>query len=375
MTSDFTITLTGQSMIRGDTRVDAPAAVPAITALVRGDAAFTNYEAAVYDPEKGESTRSGRFASPPESIAALKSFGFNLLALPNNHSFDLKVPGILNTLETAERVGIGCAGTGRNLDEAAAPCFVKSPKGSIALLAVASGLVLDGRATPARPGSNELRIDGSEPNAEDVERILQSVRNAKRSADLVVVSHHNHHYPGVERPQDFKQILLSELPVRLAPPPWLETWARQLVDAGADVVAMHGPPFLHGMQIYCGKPIFFSLGNFIFQVPPESIHLEEPIMWESVVAYVDFRGDSLSGIRLQPIAMNKVGSGLPNPHDEFDVNEYHRTRGLPRAATGAQARHLLERFARFSQVYGTEVRISGDAAEVVIPAARQELSR
>ena len=368
MNTELTITLTGQSMIRGDTRVDAPAAVPEIASLIRGDIAMTNYEAAVYDPAKGESTRSGRFASPRESIDALKSFGINLLAMPNNHSFDLKVPGILNTLEAADRAGIAHAGTGRNLAEAAAPRFIESPKGTIALVAAASGLVLDGRATSTQPGSNELRITGSEPNAEDAERILNSIREAKRSADLVIVSHHNHHYPGVEGPKDFTQLLLSELPARLAPAKWLEGWARRVVDAGADVVAMHGPPFLHGMEIYKGKPIFYSLGNFIFQVPPESTHLEEPIMWESVVAYVDIRGDSLVGIRLQPIGMNKIGSGLPNPHDQFDVNEYHRTRGLPRAVKGAQARYLLERFAQLSKPFGTDVRITGETAEVVVAA-------
>jgi poly-gamma-glutamate synthesis protein (capsule biosynthesis protein) len=271
-------------------------------------------------------------------------------------------------VEAAERAGIGHAGIGRNLAEAGAPYFFKSPKGTIALVACASGLVLDGRATPTQPGSNELRIAGAQPNADDVERILQSVRAAKKSADLVIASVHNHHYPGVERPEDFKQILLSQLPARLAPAPWLEPWARQLVDAGADVVAMHGPPFLHGLEIYKGKPIFYSLGNFIFQVPPESIQLEEPIMWESVVAYVDFEGDKLKAVRFQPIAMNKIGKGLPNPHDQFDVNEYHRTRGLPRPATGNQARFLLERFAELSRSYGTEIAIQGDTAELVLHA-------
>jgi hypothetical protein len=90
-------------------------------------------------------------------------------------------------------------------------------------------------------------------------------------------------------------------------------------------------------------------------------------MWESVVAYLTFDRDQLKGIRLQPIAMNKVGKGLPNPHDQFDVNEYHRTRGLPHPATGGQARFLLERFARSSKVYGTEVEIHGDTAEVRVP--------
>jgi poly-gamma-glutamate capsule biosynthesis protein CapA/YwtB (metallophosphatase superfamily) len=359
---EITITLTGQSMIRGDTRIDAPDAVPAITSLLEGDVAFTNFEAAVFDPSKGQTMRDGRFASPSGAMEALKSFGFNLLSLSNNHSFDIDVRGIVATLEAAERLGVGHAGTGREMHAANETTVVQTHKGSVALVSFASGLVSNGRATETSPGVNELRIIGTTPHADDVERILQRVREAKGAADIVVVSHHNHHYPGVERPSDFKQLLLSQLPARLAPPDWLEPWARRLVDTGADVVAMHGPPFLHGMEVYKGKPIFYSLGNFIFQVPPESIHLEEPIMWESVVAHVDFEGDKLKAIRFQPITMNKVGKGFPNPHDEFDVNQYHRTRGLPKPATGPQARFLLERFAQLSECYGTQLVIDGARA-------------
>ena len=57
---------------------------------------FTNFEATVI--EKEQSTHDGRFLSPPEALDALKAFGFNLVALSDNHSFDLKVPGIQNTL-------------------------------------------------------------------------------------------------------------------------------------------------------------------------------------------------------------------------------------------------------------------------------------
>ena len=360
------ITLTGQSMIRGDTRADAPEAVPTIQSLLQGDIAFTNFEAAVFDPSKGKSIRDGRFAAPSEAMEALKSFGFNMLGMPNNHSFDIGVHGIVATLETAERLGMAYAGIGRDMAAANAATMVKTPKGVVALVAVASGLVSNGRASSTQAGVNELAIEGATPDAQDVERILQCVREAKKTADIVIASHHNHHYPGVERPADFKQLLLSELPARLAPPAWLEPWARQLVDAGADVVVMHGPPFLHGMEVYQGKPIFYSLGNFIFQVPPESIHLEEPIMWESVVVDVEFEGDKLKAVRFQPIAMNKVGKGLPNPHDEFDVNEYHRTRGLPKPATGKQARFLLERFAQLSSNFGTQIAIEGERAELLL---------
>lgn len=356
----MTIALTGQSMIRGDTRLDAPEAAATIRSLIKGDVAFTNFEAAVYDPGKGGTVRDGRFASPPESMEALRSFGFNLLSLANNHAFDVKAPGIVNTLETAEKLDVAHAGIGRDDASANEAVVVDTPKGKVAFIAFASGQVGAARATESQPGVSELRISGETPNAEDAERILGSVRRAKQTAQIVIVSHHNHYYPDVERPADFMQFLLSELPGRLAPAPWLEPWARQLVDAGADVVAMHGPPFLHGLEVYKGKPIFYSLGNFIFQVPPESIHLEEPIMWESLVAYVDFERDVLKVIRFQPVAMNKIGRGVPNPHDQFDVNEYHRTRGLPKPATGAQARFLLQRFAQFSKVFGTDISINDD---------------
>ena len=364
----MTLTLAGQSMIRGDTRADVPEAVPVIRALIEGEVALTNFEAAIFDPDQGQTIRDGRFAAPPQAMEALQAFGFNLLALPNNHSFDIDARGIVNTLETADRLGIAHAGTGRDSAQADQARLVETSMGTVALVAVASGLVSNGRATETRPGVNELAITGSTPDAADLARLLHRVREAHKAADIVVASLHNHHYPGVERPADFKQLLLSQLPARLAPAAWLEPVARQLVDAGADVVAMHGPPFLHGMEVYKGKPIFYSLGNFIFQVPPESIHLEEPIMWESVVAHVDFEGGKLKAVRFQPIAMNKVGKGLPNPHDEFDVNEYHRTRGLPRPATGKQAQFLLERFALLSKPYGTSIAIEGDTARLVLDA-------
>ena len=366
----LTLTLAGQSMIRGDIRADVPEAIPVVRKLLIGDAVFTNFEAAVLDVSRGQTLRDGRFLSPPESLEALQSLGFNLVSLANNHSYDLKSAGIENTLVTAKRLGLTYGGTGLNLKEAEEPRYLKTPNGTIAFIALASGLIGEARATATRLGVNELRIDGDVPNAEDAQRILQRVREAKKKSDVVLISQHNHYYPGVSRAADFSQILLSELPERLAPPEWLKVWARQLVDAGADVLAFHGPPFLHGVEIYKGKPIFYSLGNFIFQVPPETIQLEEPIMWESVVAVVEFEKGRLRAVKFQPIAMNKIGRGLPDPHDQHDINEYLRTRGLPMPATGAQAKYLLERFAEFSKPFGTRFISNGTTAEIDLRDSR-----
>src|SRR5260370_41197802 len=97
----ITITLAGQSMIRSDIRATAPAEVPVIQGLLKGDVVFTNLEAAV--AEKGETVHEGRgFLTPPEALDALTTFGFNLLSLSGNHAFDLKVTGIQNTLREAD---------------------------------------------------------------------------------------------------------------------------------------------------------------------------------------------------------------------------------------------------------------------------------
>src|ERR1700680_2025708 len=134
----ITITLAGQSMIRSDIRATAPAAVPVIQGLLKVDVIFTNFEGAV--AEKGETVHEGRgFLAPPEALDALTTFGFNLLALSDNHAFDLKVIGIQNTVREANSRKIVHAGTGNNVAEAAAPGYLHTPQGTIALIASATG--------------------------------------------------------------------------------------------------------------------------------------------------------------------------------------------------------------------------------------------
>ena len=256
----FSITLTGQSMIRSDIRTGVPAAVPVITSLLKGDVVFTNFETTILDVKKGQSPKDGRFLSPPETLEALKTFGFNLVSLANNHAWDLKVPGIENTLAQAQRIGLTHAGTGMNVAEAVAPGYLRTPKGTVALIAMASGLIAEGgSATPTRAGVNELRVENNKPNPEDSKRILDSIRTASRQADLVVVYEHNHVF---DKP--FLTMMGEELPERLVPPDWLKKWTHDEIDAGADIIVMHGAPLLHGVEIYRGKPIFYGLGSFSF---------------------------------------------------------------------------------------------------------------
>lgn len=374
----LTVILTGQSMIRSDLRTTAAAAVPGMKALLQGDVVYTHLEAAV--AEGGESVSQGRgFLTPPESLDALQALGFNLLSLSGNHSFDLGAAGIGNTLRETSRRHIVHAGIGENLDEAAAPDYLHAGNMTIALVACASGLIAPGAsATGDRPGVNELRINAggrlneatadlpgtpaNTPDEQDATRILNSIRTARQHADIVIVYQHNH----VFGDKAFSTLFGEGLPERQAPNEWLRKWTHREVAAGADIVVMHGAPLLHGVEIFRGRPIFYDLGNFIYNLPPTLTYIDEPISWESVVARVQFRGRALQSITLVPIALNVLGEGQPDAHNPYTNNEFLDTRGLPSAATGAKATYILERLAALSRPLGTRVEVSGGAGRIVL---------
>lgn len=374
----MTIVLTGQSMLRSDLRATKPAAIAAVKGLLAGDVVFTNLEAAVAMP--GETIREGRgFLTPPEALDALTAMGFNLFALSGNHAFDLKETGLRNTLREFDRRSLVHAGTGLTLADASAPTYLRTPKGTIALVASASGLIAaGGSATAERPGVNELRVlagdrvngatedlPGAAPNkphADDARRILQSIRDARQRADLVIVYQHNHVFAN----RSFSTIFTEGMAERLAPNPWLVQWTHDEIDAGADIVVMHGAPLLHGVEIYRGRLILYDLGNFIYNVPPTLTYIDEPMAWESVVATVQFEAKALASVSFRPVVMNTLGDGQPDAHDEYASNPFLHTRGLPTPATGARAGYILQRLADASVPFGTKMTITGDTATLTV---------
>jgi len=375
--STVTITLTGQSMLRSDLRAAAPDAVPRIRSLLRGDVVFTNFEGTIAEPGQSVTGGGRGFLAPAEALDALEALGFNLLSLANNHAFDLKETGIDNTLREVQRRGIVHAGTGATLAEAAAPAYLRVGDATVALVASASGLIAAGGAARADGrGVNELRVMAGDvvneantdlpgapanvPNREDAARILQAIREARAHADLVVVYQHNHVFGN----RSFNTIFSEGMAERLAPNAWLRAWTHAEVEAGADVVVMHGAPLLHGIEIYRGKPIFYCLGNFIYNVPPALTYISEPMSWESVVAHLEYQGKTLRSITLRPIALNYVGNGQPDVHSQYTSNEFLHTRGLPSPAEGAQARYILERVAEYSRPFGTRVIVDDGTASI-----------
>jgi poly-gamma-glutamate synthesis protein (capsule biosynthesis protein) len=376
----LTVTVTGQSMIRSDLRATDAAAVARIRSMLAGDVLFTNLEGAVAEP--GQTVHEGRgFLTPPQALDALQAMGFNLVALSDNHAFDLKAAGIVNTLHEADLRHLAHAGTGMTLPGAAAPAYFNTPHGRVALVASASGLMAEGAAaTGSQPGVNELRVragkvpnearedlrhaPANHPQPDDARRILQSIRQAHRQADLVIVYQHNH----VFGDKSFSTLFSEGMSERLRPNVWLVRWAHREVDAGADIVVMHGAPLIHGVEVYRGKPIFYDLGNFIYNLPPALTYIDEPMAWESVTATVEFSHHQLRSVTFRPVALNSIGAGDPDVHSEYTNNQYLDTRGLPQVAGGSQAHYILERLMQLSRPFGTRIVVRGDSARLRLDA-------
>jgi hypothetical protein len=165
------ITLAGQALMTHPLCDDPYPGLDEVVAELSGGAAvFTDLEAAILTPESGKPTRDTVFlhVAPPSVLSCLHDMGFNLLALGNNHAWDLGTAGVMATRAAVAAAGFGFAGTGADLAEASAP-GVSPGVPRVALVSMATGKIREGAAaTTTRAGVNELRMRGADLDEGDV---------------------------------------------------------------------------------------------------------------------------------------------------------------------------------------------------------------
>ena len=290
------LTLLGQALIGRDLRT-APWPDFALLAEMceRADVCFTDLETAINSQFAEAPTRDGMFlhAADPSVLDYLKALSVSLVATANNHVWDLGTGGIIGMLGELDRRGLVHAGDGKDLSAAAAPAYHCTANGTVALVAAASGSIREGAAaTTTRAGVNELQI-GSDgvPDTADVARIATAITAAGTDADVVLAYHHNHVLEAGGR----------------RTPQWQRQFAYDCIDAGAALYVGHGAPRLHGIEIYRGRPIFYDLGNFIFQTRTKEGFYDAEV-WQSAVAECHFDSSArLHTIRLTPLQLNAIG--------------------------------------------------------------------
>jgi len=252
--------------------------------------------------------------SDPRTLDDMKEYGFNLFNTANNHSGDFGIEGVLCTVQNLRDRDMIFSGTGKDLGEACKPCYLETKDTRVALISCCSSMSNASRAgaqtgnMPGRPGLNPMRytkiyhldpahfemaqkvasasgINAAQEksvrngyslppkegtlsfgghafvlddhcwvesvcNKQDLKRITDEIEEAKRQADVVLVSIHSHVLDGADNTQ---------------PALFLETFSKACIDAGASVIIGHGPHELQGIEKYKEGLILYSVGNFIFQ--------------------------------------------------------------------------------------------------------------
>jgi poly-gamma-glutamate synthesis protein (capsule biosynthesis protein) len=231
--------------------------------------------------------------------------------------------------------GLPFAGSGVNLAAASAPGYQGTPRGRVALVAAAAGMIRPGgAATEDRAGVHELRAaPGGGLERDDVERMLASIRTAAAEADVVLAYLHNH---------------LWEADITRTPE-WQREFARRCIDAGAAAFCAHGTPLLQGIEMYRGAPLFHGLGSFIFQTRKADDAYGDA-NWESVIAECRFEGRRFVAADLVPVQLARIGAAGPT-----DL----ATRGRPSPASRSAARATLARLAALSARLDYRLQIEG----------------
>ncbi len=409
--SVLTMALTGDAIITRKLSVyQEPEFLRMIEMLRKADMAFTNLEMLFHDYESYPMNQSGGtyMRAEPELVDELVWAGIDMVSCANNHTGDYGAAGMRMTVKYVDQAGLVYAGVGESLPEAREAKFLETAKGRIAIISCASTFPDHSRAgktrgdIPPRPGLNPLRHETlhtvtagqmqalkevaetlgmsvgnsetrlrflgenfevgenpgvtSSPHAEDLEEIAQVVRSASKLADYTMVTIHAH-----ERNGDLS-----------VPAQFVETFARAMIDAGADIMVGHGPHVLRGIEMYKGKPILYSLGDFIFQnetllrLPYENYEPYElgsdkhvadfnasrysndtkgfparPEVWESVVAMPAWKDGELISLELHPISLG--------------FGKKPSIRGRPMFADVETGKKIIQDLIERSRPYGTSI--------------------
>lgn len=329
------VTLAGQALMKYPV-CEAPydGLLDVIAELRRGDVVFTNLEVAIKTSASGVPTRDTEFfhAGSETTLECLHEMGFNLLSLSNNHAWDLGTSGIIATRDAVDRSGFAYAGTGNNMAQASAPGYLETPV-KTALIAMAMGKIRDGAAaTKTRPGVNEVVLGADlQPNPKDLERNITAIKAARVNAKIVIVYLHNHEWG--------EDMAITK--------PWAREFARQCIEAGADIFVSHGAPLLHGIELQNNRPILHGLGSLVFHSHTD-IGYYVPEVWESAIVHVDFVAGQVRHLEIVPVVINEVGD---------DPARQWPTRGRPKLANEEQAHRILTRMQKKSAELGVNLRI------------------
>jgi poly-gamma-glutamate synthesis protein (capsule biosynthesis protein) len=270
----------------------------------QADLAVANMEGVLMRKNPRYAEKRLNLWAPRASAQVFEPAGIDLVSTANNHAFDGRDAGVIETLGHLRAAGVAVMGTGRTEAEARRP-YVLSARGScVAMVPATTKLNLQGHGAAHAAFYPEGRQN----------RLLALVRKTRRRCPFVVVYIHW----GVEK---------AHRPRRQT-----RRLAHALVDAGANLVVGHHPHVLQGVERRRGALVAYSLGNLVFSnptLPPRRT------------------GVLRVQVRLLPAPRIERAELVPL--------FIHLRRYTPHHATRSQALDLLRRMQSYSLPFGTQV--------------------
>lgn len=397
------------------------------------DAAVVNLETTVHDFEGYPAADAGMYMrSSPKLLDDLTWMGFDLFTAANNHAGDFSHGGMEATMRELDERNLPYAGLGQNLADARSPAYFDTPAGRVALVAACSTYNdwtvagPTGQNIQGRPGISPVEVENHyvvpeetmthlrelsealglelqkqrnseagfphpdtdeefhfqnldagtmtfrtgdeheferQVNKAHAEAILDQIQRADRQADWVLASLHTHEGPTGH---------FGDHGV----PAFVESFARDCIEVGADAFLGHGPHVIRGVEIYDDSPIFYSLGDFVLheesvtrlpgemyrrydiegETPADVFDKREELLlaknafWESFLPVCEFDDNGIEAIRLYPL--------------DLEPDRPRSRRGTPVVASGERAEKVLTQLADLSGEYGTEITVEGGVGEV-----------
>ncbi len=282
--------------------------------LDKADIVVGNLESPI--STRGNAVENKKFTlrAGPIAAEALTAAGIRVVALANNHSMDFGPLALQDTFEVLDKNEILYSGAGMDVEDARAPAILKIKGKTIAFLSYSLTFPLEFYASAKRPGTA--------PGYQEF--VKADVEKIRPLADLVVVSFHW----GAEL-----MTAAKEYQVELG---------HQAIDWGADLVLGHHPHVLQEIEIYKGRLIAYSLGNFVFGSESNNTN-------SSIILLLTFQGKSL--VRAEAIPL--------------DVNNY-RVKYQPRVLKGKAAVEVLESLRTASERFDTEFEIESDVGKILL---------
>ena len=253
---------------------------------LKGDIVFGNLEGTLTDVSESPKCGIGSsecfaFRAPPEYAHYLAHAGFTFMNDANNHSFDFGQVGEDETIAALHAAGIGQSG-------------------------------LPGEVTTVEAGGERVAILGFAPYSNtasllDLSAARELIHEADAGADIVVIAIH----AGAEG-VDAQHVTGAEETYLGEDRGNAEEFAQRAVRAGADLVLGSGPHVLRGMEIYRGRLIAYSLGNFSGY---HNFSLEGAL-GDTVVLHVTLAPDgAFRAGRLASVRLSEAGQPVPDPAD------------------------------------------------------------